>query len=535
MSAALATTFRVLAETENEAAVRVLIAALDSRHAAIQEGALRAVLARGSPAGGRELLRRLHNIPQRWREIVRGNPGRMTGALRDAILGTDPQMLINGCRAAVWLREYDLIPTLLSLLEDPRQQHADLAGKTLLEVSEQLYEELAAPRDYGSHRDPQLVREQVVSSLEASVRRFDRHRRREAIEAFLLVVGRDNVTLRQILRDPLHVSYLTTIDVLSGSPRSGVMRLLLNLLDDPQAPSAALSAAAGRTDLKFVRYLLGKIGPKPSATVARNLKHVESIAWLRSAGTVLGQLDDAAQQAAVQLVMASAAPRLQAFSMIQYLVLHGRPGGRRAAAAALREFRGAAANNLVLAALEDPDLQVQAAAVAHLRHRGIPGSFARLVGLVDSPHAAISAAAREQLGEFSFQRFLRAFDVLDDEVRRSNGLLVKKIDPQTVPLLEVELGSLSRTRRLRGLAIAQTIEVAEELEPLILELLEDEDHLIRARAAATLGRCRSAASRHALQNARGDSSQTVQEAAQQALAEQAQLSEWPEPLSTPRD
>jgi len=535
MSAALATTFRVLAETENEAAVRVLIAALDSPHAAVQEGALRAVLARGSPAGGRELIRRLHTLPQWWEEILRGNHGRMTGTLRDAILGTDPQMFVNGCRAAVWFREYDLIPALLNLLEDPHQQHADLAGKTLLEVTEQLYEELAAPRDYGNRRDPQLIRQHVISSLEASVKRFDRHQRREAIEAFLLLVGHDNVTLKQILRDPLHVGFLTTIEVLSSSPRNGVMRLLLNLLDDPQAPSAALSVAANRTDLKFVQHLLRKIGREPSATVAQNLKHVESIAWLHSAAAILGQLDDASQHAAVRLVMGSATPRLQAFSMIQYLVLHGKPDGRHAAAEALRAYRGADANSLVLEALDDPDPRVQAAAVADLRQRGIPGSFARLVALVDSPHAAVRAAARAQLGEFTFERFLRAFDMLDEEVRRSTGMLVKKIDPRTVPLLEVEMKSRGRTRRLRGLAIARTIDAAEQLEPLILGLLEDEDHLIRAQAAAALGRCRSAASRRALQSALGDRSQTVQEAAHQSLAEQAELRRLPRTLSDPRD
>jgi len=535
MSAPLATTFRVLAETENDAAVRVLIAALDSPHTAIQEGALKAVLARGSPAGGRELIRRLHTLPRRWKEIIRQTHGRMTGALRDAILGTDPQMLANGCRAAVWFGEYELIPALLNLLEDSRQQHADLAGETLLEVTERLYEELAAPRDYSSRHDPQLVRQHVLASLEASVKRFDHHRRREAVEAFLLLVGRDNAVLRQILQDPLHVSFLTTIDVLSSSPRSGVMRLLLDFLDDPQAPSAALSVAANRTDLKFVQHLLRKTSRERSATLAQNLKHVDAIAWLRSASSILGQLDDVAQQGAVQFVMGSAAPRLQAFSMIRCLVLHGKPGGRRAAADALREFRGADANNVVLNALEDPDPLVQAAAVAHLRHRGIPGTLARLVALVDSPHAAVRAAAREQLEEFTFERFLRAFDMLGDEVRRGSGMLVKKIDPRTVPLLEAEMKSRGRTRRLRALAIARTIDAAEQLEPLILELLEDEDHLIRAQAAAALGRCGSDASRRALQSALGDRSHTVQEAAQQSLAEQAELIKWRATLSDPRD
>ena len=534
MSEALTTTFELLAKTGNEAAVQVLTAALDSRHVAIQEGALRAILARRSAAGGRELLRRLHTLPPQWQEIVRENHGRMTGPLRDALLGTDRQMFANACRAAVWFREYDLTATLLNLLEDPRRQNADLAGETLLELAGVLYDELAAPPDYGNRRDPQLVREHVVSSIEDSVKRFARHRRRESIEAFLCLAGHDHVTLRQILRDPHDARFLIVIEILSTSPRRGVMRLLLNLLDDPQAPSAALSVVAKRADPEFVEPLLRRIGQELSPTIAGNLRRIDSIAWLGSAETVLGPLDDAAQDAAVRMAMASATPRLQVFSLIRHLMLRGTPGGRRAAAEALREFSGAEANDLVLAALDDPDPGVQAAAAAQLRHRGIPGSLTRLIGLIDSPHAVVRQAARESLGEFTFERFLRAFDMLEDEeARRSTAMLVHKVDPQTIPSLREEMESRGRIRRLRGLAIARILGVGKQLEPVVIELLQDEDHMVRAEAAAALAGCTSHASRWALHGALGDRSSAVKVAAGASLAEHASSSR-PCQARTPR-
>ena len=55
----LAATFRLLTKTENEAAFGCCSMRLDSPHPAIQEGALVALLGRRSPAGGREILRRL--------------------------------------------------------------------------------------------------------------------------------------------------------------------------------------------------------------------------------------------------------------------------------------------------------------------------------------------------------------------------------------------------------------------------------------------------------------------------------------------
>ena len=39
--------------------------------------------------------------------------------------------------------------------------------------------------------------------------------------------------------------------------------------------------------------------------------------------------------------------------------------------------------------------------------------------MVDSPHAVVRKAARESLAEFSFRRYLAAFDMLDEEVRQA--------------------------------------------------------------------------------------------------------------------
>ena len=85
--------------------------------------------------------------------------------------------------------------------------------------------------------------------------------------------------------------------------------------------------------------------------------------------------------------------------------------------------------------LEDPDPGVQAAVLGQLRHRGIPGILPHLISMVDSPHSEVRKAARESLTEFTFKRFLASFDMLAEEVQRTTGNLVKKVDPQTVPLL----------------------------------------------------------------------------------------------------
>jgi len=528
-------TLQLLGNTPNEAAVRVLVPALDSPCAAIREGALAAILSRRSPAGHREVLRRLHAADDRSRAIVEEQRGRMAQALRDAVLGSDMQLCRNGCRAAVWFREYDLIPALITAVEDQSSPNGELAGRTLVELVGLLYAELAGPRHDPSRRDPELVRRHVLGSLERSMERFASHRRREILEAYLLLVHRDSVVLKQVLNDPHHAAFMALVDVLSKSPAPGVIGLLLAFLDDPGAPSAALSVVSNRCDLAFLKYLLRKIGHEPSTAVRQNLKRIESVGWLENGTAVLDEFDEAAQHAAVRLVMISSVSRARAFAVVQHLLLYGKPKGRRAAAEALNEFNGAEANALVLKALDDEDPQVQANVLVQLRRRGILGALPRLVEKVDSQHAVVRRAARMSLDEFNFQRFLAAFDMLDDEVRQSTGTLVRKVDPQTVPQLQAEMQSHVRSRRLRALSIAHVIDVVGQLEETIVGLLHDDDHMVRAEAARALSRGESLRSWEALHEAVHDRSTMVQQAAGESIRDRAPTSHGRAPRCDPQE
>ena len=517
MSNRIATTFDFLSTTENEAAVRVLTAGLESRFAELRDMAIDAILSRRNSIGHRALLRRLHLLPENCRARIRNSPTQMTHALRDVVLETDPQICANGCEAVLWFREYDLIPALVNAVTDQGNPNADLVGRALLDLVESLYGELASPGRVRARRDPQLLREHTISALETGVKRYAQHKRREVLESFLLLANRDSVELKQILNDPRHPAFVVMIETLSKSERGGVIRLLLALLDDPHSPSAALSVIGNRYDRRFMKFLLKKIGREPSKATARNLKRIESIGWLDDPAGVIGPLDDACQHSLVKFVTNSGVRRQAAFGAVEYLLVHGSPAGRRAAVEVLSEFNGARANALVLECLDDADPCVQASAIAQLRSRGIPGTLSRLVELLDSSQPVVRRAVQDSLSEFSFQRFLGAFDMLEEDVRHSTGMLVKKVDPNVIPLLKSELKSPIRSRRLRALTVVRTVEVVDELEPIVIELLSDEDHHIRAEAAVTLAHSTKEAARGSLRAALEDSSPAVREAAERGL------------------
>jgi HEAT repeat protein len=267
---------------------------------------------------------------------------------------------------------------------------------------------------------------------------------------------------------------------------------------------------------------LQKIGAENDPAVVHNLKKLHSIPWLAEDLATLDALDDLAQQGALKLAMISAVGRQAAFRVVARILRQGHTGGRRAASLALAEFSGAEANELAIHALDDPDPQVQANIVVQLRQRGIPGALSRIVEKVGSHHAAVRGAVRASLAEFSLDRYLASYDILEEEARVATGALVRKIDDQLLPGLAAEMEAPSRLRRIRAIAVAQTTGVVRDLEAPLLALLKDEDHIVRAESAAALAECDSPAARTALLEALSDRSVTVRDAARESLEAMAE-------------
>lgn len=516
-SSGLDITWRALATTPNEAAVDLLLLALDHSRDEIAIGALRALLARRSLRGTLEVVRRWDRLSLRWKEIVAEQPDCLSHALRQAVVGETGPMCVNACHATIWLREYDLAPLLINVAESSSHAHGGLAGHTLLRLAELLHDELAAGRKGARRGDPYIVRTRVVTALEKSLARWAQHQRLEILESFLILAPRDNALLRQILNNPHDPTYLKVIDLLAHSRQPGVMRLLLGYLDDRRAPTAALQSLARRGDRTFVTRLLKKVGYEPSAAARRNLRLIRDFPWLRNDFERIDGLDDAAQHAAAQVAVFSSMQRRDVLMLLERLLRQGKPGGRRAAAAALRHFQGVEANQLVLEALQDQDPLVQVAALERVRQRGLPGAMARLLELLESEHETVRSAVRKCLSEFSCSRFLAAFDLLTPEARQSTGSLVRKVDLTTLSTLREELASTVRNRRFRAVEAAEAMGLVAELEASLLDLLRTDDHLLRAKAAHALRHCDTDRTRHALRECLLDDHPNVQEAAEASL------------------
>ncbi len=517
MSSTLSLTFQYLTKTKNVAAVDVLIAGLDSSHSVTRDNALRALLSRPDAKGHREVFLRLKSLDAECRAVVSQRPERLARVAGEAMRNPDAAVSAAACEAILSFRLYDAMPALVSLVCEPEQPNAAAAAQTIAKLTEQLYGELCAPEERAVRRDVDGLRRRVTSALESGVVKFRGHRRREVIEAFLLVAKQQNIVLRQILQHPQDANHQAIIEILSTSSQGGAIRLLLSFLDEPQLPQVIKNVLAVRCDLKFVKNLLQTVNSMTARIAQEALGRIDRLDWAVPGHPLLGKLNEAGQRDAVRLLVATSIPREQVLKVLSFLLLEGTTEGRRAAAEALARFQGPEADALTVRALNNRDPAVRASLIRQLRPRGIPGAMSLLMRMVDHGHAEVREALRDCMPEFTVRHFLANFDTLPETRLAVAGNMVRRIDTDSVPILRKEMDSLSPVRRRRAVQATAAMGLVRELEERIIELLSDEDHMVRIEVAKALADCDTAPTWDALRDALLDRSVIVQEAAEQSL------------------
>jgi HEAT repeat protein len=511
-------TFKTLVRSKNETAAAVLVAALRGNVASIRSGAVRSLLERRVDSAARELLKAWPTVDDDMKIVAREKASRLTKAIRDALFGRDDSLRKLSCQAAVDVREYDSIGALASAASDHHNPSAALCAASLRNLAELLSDELEAPRDY-KRRDPALVRGHAVGSLESIINRTHDRTRPEIIEAFLLLAKRENTTLLRILQDADDPMHPLVSKVLETSRRPGVIRLLVDLLENRQTPRTALNIIRHRTDRRFLQQLFTRFADKVSDRAAANLGRLESLDWTKSKLAQVTSFDDACQDGAVTVAVRSGIDRQIALRVLGRLARDGSEVGRTAALAATAHFEGPDVNRLVLVGLNDAMPAVQAEAARQLSQRDIPGSTKLLMDLLESPHEEVAAAARQSFTDFTIERYLEKFDSLSTTARSETGDLVRRVDVNAAQVLRDELMHEIEGRRLRAIEVAAATRMADSLDAEVAQRLQDDSHLVRAQAARVLATVDSETARQALRGALVDASPIVRQVAEEGLLE----------------
>ncbi|MHB8903358.1 MAG: HEAT repeat domain-containing protein [Thermoguttaceae bacterium] len=510
-------TFQYLKKTENEAAVELLIDCLDTKLDVVRGEALRTLLERPSPAGHRAVLARLARMPKSDLAIVSERPDRMARAIADTLGSADAATCGRALEAVLTFRLYEIMPTLTAILRTPDNPLFLSATRIIDELTDLFYMELSGQTPPEPHRDYDMLRSRLTTTLEEAAGCYSVHQSREVLEAFLTLAKPQNVILRRILQQPDETVHAPLIEVMKTSQRGGVIRLLLSFLEDPQMPNTARNVLATREDVKFLDNLAAHVGPRPTKVLVESLATFRNIGWAQADHPVFEQLGDATQENLVTVLLHSGIKRGDLLTTLGHILLRGKPGGRRAAARAMVLFQEPLATEFIRSALADEDPDVLAALVPQLRQRKIPGALSLMMQLVDVPHMELRAALGKSMPEFTFRQFMSNFDSMPEELLPTTGHLVRKIDLRAKKELVAELEGLSPVRRRKAVQAAAAMGMVRTLEQQIIARLSDDDHMVRIAAAKALAGCDSMPSWEALRDALLDKSVIVQEAAEASL------------------
>jgi HEAT repeat protein len=525
MSAGLHQTEQALVRARNRAVLPVLALALQSRSAEVRATAIRATLRRQDVESHAQLVRFFDKLTPADREVLREThlhmPHHAAPALKRAVLEGDAEQCGNACEWILLCRDREQFPTLVRALEKPGHRYTSRVATAVLQFATHLHDDLLAWVQGGRiGTDPSFARHQALNALERSLKRNVAHHPTEVVEAFLLLAPSDHPALTNLLRNAKHSCHAQVVEMFSSNRAPAAMERLVALLRDTDAPPAVLEAIGRRTDHEFIEFLLHELKYPAPLRVLQNMKRLTSIVWLEDKLDNLLEFDGRSQAIAIELAAASGIDRGSLFAILKQIMRHGLGEGRRAACQALAGVETPEANELVLAALNDPDSGVQAAAVRQLRPRQIANALQLLVARLESPFAEVRDAARSCLAEFNFVRYRAMFELLDEKAARTTGMLVRQVDGSVRDKLVEDLTSASLTTKQRAIEMTLAMGAADDVRDQLIALTHHENAAVRKEAVAALEFAGGGDVTRALELAVRDSFTSVADTARQVLARQ---------------
>jgi len=521
MKSGLDITFRFLAKTENRAAADILAATIKSNDTDLRRHTVESLLLRRETDGHMLVLKNLSRLSEEELRAAMKRPERLVRAITSMLSTKNPKAIKAACAFAKQLSLYDVIPVFCTALgKAPDATSKRELADAVVELTERYYQAVGKGCDSVMKRkDRDGLRSRIISGLEQSVKEVAKHRCNHIVEAYLILVKFDNASFRQSLYRSEEDLAKEIIHQMSTSTRGGVLRLLLSFMDDPRLPKDVSTALSSRVDARFLEYLFHSIIDRPGKNLSDTLIQFGHLAWAKPGHDVLDILDGKAQSGAITMLMLSAVDKDKKLDFIEWMLEEGKPEGRQAAAGALKKMDNTAdVNELILKHLHDNDPLVKAPLITEVRPRGIMGAMRILISLVsDDMDDITNEALKEAMPEFTFRSYLSRFETLDNSIQQMVGNLVYRLDKDMTKELRNEMTVQSPVRRRRAVAAAAKVGAVAELEPVVITLLNDDDHTVRIAAAESLAAAKSVPSWNALCEAMFDRSVIVREAAERSI------------------
>lgn len=524
MAEPLTQTFDLLTTTANPFAGELLIAALDVPVERVQAAAIQAIVTRGVVREHMEAIRRYPEFPPAIRKTLEQSATALLPAIRNSVMFGRSEYDLAALELARGGEAFGLVETLLELLQSDRPELREDAVGTLRFLVNRLYEHLHGHKEESKPplKNASQVQHLVTLALDQSLADFRGLAHAEVVVESLFVLTRPGDPIPQKLLAHVNLECRSLAkDLLLSSRHPGVIRFVLDSLSKPYPPSRVVDAVQEREDLEFILAALRWVPKRWTGTQERNLKLVEKIAWLERGMDELDLIPEELQSALVTLTSATGLSREKKQEVRQWVVRHGSPEARDAAIEVLVDSGVETVKDVVLDGLVSEDPHVQAWATGQLRSHHVPDALAKLIEQLDNPEACVQAVARQELQGFDLECLLSRFESMSPLALANASKLLQKIDPNCLARLSSEFGHSIRRRRIRAIRGALAYGWHFQMLPALLDLLKDEDALIRRTTVEVLGEAHRPEVLAALVALQNDPHPRVREAVEHALAKLA--------------
>ncbi len=323
-------TFQTLASSPNEAAIDVLMAALDEADRNVRLASLDALTQRVESRGPRLLLEHWDKLDEIDIKFMRSRKTWMVDAIRQSLRG--PVDVVNhAVAAAKQLSVVEVAEDLIAIAEAARSLDARVqAAQAVLALVEPLGHSARQDRSRSTVRGP------IVARLVESVKRFANHRNPVLIEAFLSVSTWNDADLRAIVE-----ANGEAMDLICGrlaiSPQPGTIGLLAGFVRRKQIPPRILAIMQTRSDEAFRDALLRYVGKEPTGNVIRNLGDMGMPKSCHGGDVLIEKTSPENRAAMISVYAAANQDNLEMMHLVASVIRHGGPGCVAAASLALNK------------------------------------------------------------------------------------------------------------------------------------------------------------------------------------------------------
>ncbi len=470
----LSLTYETLANTRNEAAIDVLLAAFSDDDPAVRRRALSAMLSRNEQRSSELVLENWDLLQADDLRVLQQKKNWMEPAIAAALEkgGDDVSRAIEAAKA---LGLTAVIPQIVMLAESSASRVTrSFASDCVIDMVTPLGRE--ARRD----RDQQTVRGPVLARLADSVRRFSMHRNEKLIDAFLLIVTWGDADFRNLMGERSPQLELIC-KRLSESKHVGINDLLAGFVRRRNLPESIARIIQNRDGEEFRDSLLRNVGNEPTGTALRNLGDIGMPVCCRGGETLMRELPPEYRAALAHISTATATEPLDNLHTICTAVECGGPGCDSTAA-------------LCFSRSDVPDVKIwmrAAVPVADGNQEAIAENdnarlLQRLIDLLDHPEPSVVKGVRKILGPLHTEEMLHKFDTLRPRTRRKLGRIVMNIDPDAIDRVRDALRHPVLNNRLAAIATADAFAVVDLLSDSFKHISREDHQEARMRAAEAM-------------------------------------------------